>query len=392
MSKDSSGNIFFKVMISFIVVIVTIIFIALLTGNSFLSQISRGVLDKSNLGIRDDVTERLNVDKISDIINMAILGVDESSEDTGRSDAIMIGTLDPIHKKLKITSIMRDTYVSIPGHGHDKINHAYSYGGPELTIKTLNQNFGLNITDYVKVNFKELVQVVDALNGVDIELSQEELNSLTEHLKSAYNLIGSDPKAVKLNSDGTYHLDGYQALGYCRIRNTSHSDFDRTSRHRKVLNEMFNKVSAAGPKELVSMSKKLLPYVETSLSNKQILTLAANVLSIDTTTIEQERFPKDEYCNDAKINDIYYLWYDADYTEEQIFEYIFNDNKIFLNSDQPDYIPQYEYTNEDNNIPTSNTDPSANEPVSPTIKEFNNIDNINDYHHQLKEVPIINTP
>lgn len=389
MSKDSSNKGSNKVFLSFIVILTTVICIAVLTGNSFLSQISRGALNKANLGIRGDVIERLDVEEISDIVNIAILGVDETNEDSGRSDAIMIGTLDPVHKKLKITSIMRDTYVTIPGYGHDKINHAYAYGGPELTIKTLNQNFGLNITDYVKVNFQELVEIVDAIDGIDMDLSQEELDGLTEHLKSAYNLIGSNPKPVKLNADGTYHLDGFQALGYCRIRNTAHSDFDRTSRHRKVLNEMFNKVSAAGPKELVSISKKLLPYVETSLSNKQILTLAANVLSLGTTAIEQERFPRDEYCNDANINDTYYLWYDADYTEEQMFEYIFNDNKIFLNDNQPQYIPQYEYTNEDSNVPTSNTD------LTEDVTDFPEVDDsdfLDEYTSPQEDVPVINTP
>lgn len=383
MSKDSPSKTFSKVILSCFIIIITIICIAFLTGNSFLSKISRGVLDRTNLGVRDDVSKRLEVDEIADIVNIAILGVDESSEDSGRSDAIMIGTLDPVHNKLKITSIMRDTYVNIPGYGNDKINHAYAYGGAELTIKTLNQNFGLNITDYVKVNFDELVEIVDALNGIDINLSQEELDGLTEHLKSAYSLIGSDPRPVKLNSTGTYHLDGFQALGYCRIRNTSHNDFDRTSRHRKILNEMFNKISSAGSKELVSMSKNLLPYVETSLSNKQILTLAANVLSMSTATIEQERFPRDEYCNDAEINGTYYLWYDADYTEEQMFEYIFNDNKIFLNANQPVYTPQYEYSEDSSNTKTSNPSNDKDNLTSPTINDFN---------EDLKEVPVINIP
>lgn len=383
MSKDSPSKTFSKVILSCFIIIITIICISFLTGNSFLSKISRGVLDRTNLGVRDDVSKRLEVDEIADIVNIAILGVDESSEDSGRSDAIMIGTLDPVHNKLKITSIMRDTYVNIPGYGNDKINHAYAYGGAELTIKTLNQNFGLNITDYVKVNFDELVEIVDALNGIDINLSQEELDGLTEHLKSAYSLIGSDPRPVKLNSTGTYHLDGFQALGYCRIRNTSHNDFDRTSRHRKILNEMFNKISSAGPKELVSMSKNLLPYVETSLSNKQILTLAANVLSMSTATIEQERFPRDEYCNDAEINGTYYLWYDADYTEEQMFEYIFNDNKIFLNANQPVYTLQYEYSEDSSNTKTSNPSNNKDNLTSPTINDFN---------EDLKEVPVITIP
>ena len=389
MSKNSSSNSFSKIILSLIVIVTTVICITIITGNSFLNEISRGQLNEFNLGIRDDITKRLNVEEISDIVNIVLLGVDESIEDIGRSDAIMIGTLDPIHKKLKITSIMRDTYVNIPGYGKDKINHAYAYGGPELTIQTLNQNFGLNITDYIKVNFQELAHIVDALGGIDMELSQEELYGLNLHLKSAYNQINSAPKPIPLNTDGTYSLDGFQALGYCRIRNTSQNDFDRTGRHRKVLNEMFNKISEAGPKQLVSMSQKLLPYLETSLSNKEILNLATNVLTLGTTTIDQERFPRDEYCNDAKIDDVYYLWYDAAYTEEQIFQYIFNDNKIFLNENQPIYIPQYEYTNEESNIPASLDNINPSDPSPPSTQD---LDDDIDYDILDNEVPVINTP
>jgi len=371
LKKNTSRSSFSKIFLSLIVILATVICIAVLTGNNLLSQISRGYLDKSNLGIREDVTNRLDVDEISDIVNIAVFGVDETDEDVGRSDAIMIGTLDPVHKKLKITSIMRDTYVNIPGYGYDKINHSYAYGGAELTIRTLNQNFGLNITDYIKVNFQELVNIVDALGGIDIDLSQDELDGLTSHLKSAYNQIGSEPKSISINEDGTYHLDGFQSLGYCRIRNTSNNDFDRTSRHRKILSEMFNKISEAGTKELATMATKLLPYVETSLSNKQILTLAANVLALGTSTVEQERFPRDEYCNDAKIDEVYYLWYDSEYTEEQMFEYIFNDNKIFLNANQPIYTPQYEYTTEDSNY-NSTDDSSEDDSTYPAINDHSN--------------------
>lgn len=377
MKKDTSSHGFSKILLSIIVILITVICIGFMTGNKFLSQISRRTLNKANLGIRNDITERLNVEEISDIVNIAILGVDENDQDVGRSDAIMIGTLDPIHKKLKITSIMRDTYVNIPGYGYDKINHSYSYGGAELTIKTLNQNFGLNITDYIKVNFQDLVNIVDALGGIDMELSQEEYDGLITHLKSAYDQIGSKPKKISANNDGTYHLDGFQALGYCRIRNTSNNDFDRTSRHRKILGEMFAKISESGTKDLAVMATNLLPYVETSLSDKDILTLGFNVLTLGTTSVEQERFPRDEYCNDAKIDEVYYLWYDAEYTEEQMFEYIFNDNKIFLNDNQPIYVPQYEYTTEDDS-------------TSPAVNDFDDEDI--DYDTIDMESPLYEIP
>ena len=104
---------------------------------------------------------------------------------------------------------------------------------------------------------------------------------------------------------------------------------------------------------------------------------------MSTATIEQERFPRDEYCNDAEINGTYYLWYDADYTEEQMFEYIFNDNKIFLNANQPVYTPQYEYSEDSSNTKTSNPSNNKDNLTSPTINDFN---------EDLKEVPVITIP
>jgi len=119
----------------------------------------------------------------------------------------MIATFDPIHKKLKITSIMRDTYADIPGYGKDKLNHAYAYGGPQLSIKTLNQDFGLNIKDYVKINFEELEGLIDAIGGIDMKMEYMEMyevNNYIERYSEARNI--TEEKLVKDEKTGKYHL------------------------------------------------------------------------------------------------------------------------------------------------------------------------------------------
>ncbi|MBE6060115.1 MAG: LytR family transcriptional regulator, partial [Clostridium sulfidigenes] len=356
-----------------IAIFIVILSVGLFYGNNLLSKMKRSNIDENDLGIKEEVKEKLQTSEINDIVNIAILGVDETKTDVGRSDALMIATFDPVHKKLKITSIMRDTYADIPDYGKDKINHAHAYGGPQLSIKTLNQNFGLNIEDYVKINFKELKKLVDAIGGIDMKLSDEEIVEVDKYIVRVSSKSNTPAKTLVKNESGKVHMDGFQTLGYCRIRSTANGDFDRTERHRKIMTEMFNKISKAGTAELASMATKLLPYVETSLSNKEIINLAANVLNLGTKNIEQERFPRDEYTQNSKIDGVFYLCYDEDYTEEQIHEYIFNDRKMWLEPNQKVYnhdaehshgneISDYQNTNTETIAPNTNVQTEVSTP------------------------------
>lgn len=362
-----------KIIISCIAIFIVILSVGLFYGNNLLSKMKRSNIDENDLGIKEEVKEKLQTSEINDIVNIAILGVDETKTDVGRSDALMIATFDPVHKKLKITSIMRDTYADIPDYGKDKINHAHAYGGPQLSIKTLNQNFGLNIEDYVKINFKELKKLVDAIGGIDMKLSDEEIVEVDKYIVRVSSKSNTPAKTLVKNESGKVHMDGFQTLGYCRIRSTANGDFDRTERHRKIMTEMFNKISKAGTAELASMATKLLPYVETSLSNKEIINLAANVLNLGTKNIEQERFPRDEYTQNSKIDGVFYLCYDEDYTEEQIHEYIFNDRKMWLEPNQKVYnhdaehshgneISDYQNTNTETIAPNTNVQTEVSTP------------------------------
>ena len=138
-------------------------------GNYLFNKLEKVEIDKDNIGITEEVEEKLS--QYSDsIINIALFGVDAVDGEAGRSDSIMIATIDTVHKKLKLTSIMRDSYVAIDGHGNDKINHAYAFGGPQLAIKTLNENFDLNIEDFAVVNFETLPKIIDKLGGIELDI------------------------------------------------------------------------------------------------------------------------------------------------------------------------------------------------------------------------------
>ena len=138
------------------------------------------------------------------IKNIAIFGID-SDQSTGRSDTIIIASINTETGSIKIINIARDTYINVPEHKNTKICHAYSYGGAELAIKTLNTNFKLDITDFITLNFEQLIKIVDTLGGIDIEISENELNEFNR-------IIGNEND--KINKSGIVHINGRQALCY----------------------------------------------------------------------------------------------------------------------------------------------------------------------------------
>lgn len=318
----------------------TLVFIGSLISN--FSKMKRTNIDSSNLGISDKFKNNdTATNTYKDVVNIVLLGLDEKVDNIQRSDAIMIATLDPTNNKLKITSLMRDSYVNIPdpGPGYDKLTHAYAYGGPELAIKTINKNFDLNITDYVSVDFSQMENIIDALGGIDMEMSKTELENVNEYLDIVYEAAGKPSKHVSFNKEGKVHMTGYESLGYTRIRGTEGGDFDRTTRQRKIMDEIFNNISSAGVAKLAVMMNKLLPYVETSLTNTEMLNLGTQVLSIGSGNLEQQRFPRDDYSKDDKIDGIYYYTFDEDIARKEIYEYLFNDKKIWEESGNQNNAP-----------------------------------------------------
>ena len=291
-------------------------------GNYLFNKLEKVEIDKDNIGITEEVEEKLS--QYSDsIINIALFGVDAVDGEAGRSDSIMIATIDTVHKKLKLTSIMRDSYVAIDGHGNDKLNHAYAFGGPQLAIKTLNENFDLNIEDFASVNFETLPKIIDKIGGIELDIDEEELEYVNGYIAHLNNINGTSEPAIE--STGLQHVSGTQALAYCRIRYTSGGDYKRTERHREVLTEIFKKIETMPVTSYPSLLLEILPMVNTSLTYNEILDLGTEVLKLGDSSMELERFPLDEYCEGKMIDGIYYLSFDKETTVEQLHNYIFED-------------------------------------------------------------------
>lgn len=305
--------------------------------------------DPAALGIDPSVTMD------DSIKNIALFGLDQRSaysDDSTRSDVIMVLTVDNKHKKLKITSILRDSYVSIEGENSsgehvdymDKINAAYAEGGYELAIRTLNRNFGLNIMDYVTIDFTDTAAIVDAFGGVEISLTAEEkweinqnlwnLSQETEGLiKDSDFLADANGQVVDLAgaeySDSVELLNGNQAVAYGRIRNIGY-DYQRVERQQIVFKALMNRVTQLSFGEYPSLISQLMPYCETSLD----LTDAIGMTPILTSdfTIETISIPDVDYELDL-TDDGSYLYYDVERAGHRI--------DSFINEEDSDYWEEF---------------------------------------------------
>lgn len=295
---------------------------------SKLSSIKRKDINATVPDSNKQVHDKYKQDKV-DVYNIALFGLDSrlvSGKDDPRSDSIMILSIDRTRKEIKLSSIIRDSYVEIPGReGKDKINHAYHFGGPELAVNTINHNFGLAIEDYAAINFYGLRKVIDAIGGLDIEITKDELENLNEHIKDCAKHEGIEPKYVY--NTGMQHLNGLQSTAYCRIRKADGGDYRRAERQRDVLSKMLKKVSTLGKVKMVSLANELFPCIETSLSSSEILNLGLDVIKMDLSKIEQQQFPTSWQGKPKSIKGVYYFVSDLDDVKKSMVQYIYEDKK-----------------------------------------------------------------
>ena len=227
-------------------------------SNSKLEKIEYVEVPVEEIEIPEEVKEN---EEIKSVRNIVLLGKDtyENNYQYGRSDCIIIASINENEKEVKLASVYRDTYLEIPNYGLDKVNHAYAYGGPALTMSTLNNNLDLDITEFVAVNFSATKDIVDAVGGVSITVTSAEAGSIPG-----------------ISTAGTYKLNGEQALAYARIRKID-SDYKRTERMRTVLSAVFEKAKKMSPTELMRLLDILLPEVSTNISKDEIVSLIPQI-------------------------------------------------------------------------------------------------------------------
>lgn len=227
------------------------------------------------------------------MLNVLLLGTDtRSSDDNGRSDTTMLLSLDLRHNKIKITSLMRDIWVQIPGHHKDRLNAAYSYGGAKLAIKTIEQNFGIHVDRYASVDFNGFAKIIDNLGGIDIKLSDKEISYINSDSQSHNTIKGH----------GVVHLDGLQTLSHARNRHSTGSDYDRTQRQRDVIMMVIDKFKNASFTQITQIISDIAPLITTNFTTSEITKLATNTMSYLKFNTEEFRLPTNDNVRNETID------------------------------------------------------------------------------------------
>lgn len=277
--------------------------------------------------------------------NIALFGVDSRDQDLlsgdNRSDTIMICSINKKTGETRLVSVYRDTLLNIGGGDFRKCNAAYAFGGPQQAVAMLNANLDLNITDFVTVGFEGLAETIDALGGIDLEITEEEMEYMNSYMDDMYYEIGTEYDEV--TDWGMQHLSGIQATAYCRIRYTAGDDFRRAERQRTVLMLTMEKARKANPLRLAAAAGAVMGRTATSLSSGELMLFILRARMMDIT--ESTGFPTEEDRIFATVNG-----------ESCVVPYYLTTNVRKLHQtlfDQEDYEP------------------------SPTVQDFNEI--INEY-------------
>lgn len=248
------------------------------------------------------------------VINVLLIGNDSRlAGDDGRSDAMILVSISDKTKTITMTSFLRDMYVEIPGHDGNRLNAAYAYGGAELLMETIELNFGIPIHRYALVNFQAFANLVDAVGGIDLELTNDEVNWINAYLMEYNQLEGKDLATDFLDPSlsGNLHLNGPQALAFTRNRYIG-TDFGRTERQRKVLSAVIKKLPGAVATNGGELADGLFPNLTTNLREGECFNLSLNAWKFLGYEMVQQCVPLEGTYSNADIRGMAVLQVDFD--------------------------------------------------------------------------------
>ena len=284
--------------------------------------------------------QRVKVDDLSinqslpeEWLNILLLGSDERSlSESARTDTMIICSINQSTREVKLTSIMRDVAVKYDDLGEHngtyRINAANYFGGPEFAMKTVNECFGMNIQYYAMVNFFGFQKIAEALGGIDVDISEAEMNEINNKLYEQYKIaraIGEAAPTVENDLMTTYgpntHLNGHQTLAYARVRSID-SDFSRAERQRTVLTQLAMKLKEKSIPELMALGYSMLSQVSTNMSGDMIMDITVQVLQGGLDSIETFRIPvNNSYTLEVRNEEA--MFYDVDWAVNQRELYTF---------------------------------------------------------------------
>lgn len=244
----------------------------------------------------------------SNVINILLIGVDaRTAGQVTNSDTMILISINKTKKQITMSSLMRDMYVAIPGVGNTKLNHANAIGGPSLLLKTVQENFKVQVNEYVMVDFYSMANIVDILGGVTVNVTAEELPYVNNSVRETNRQQGNPTDQGLLQSSGTVTLTGAQAVGYARIRKIGNADFGRTQRQRTIMTAIFNNVKGSSIGTLNNLANSILPQVKTNISKNTLLGYMALIPSAANYPITQLQIPANGSYTSAMIGGLSYL-------------------------------------------------------------------------------------
>jgi len=286
MRKKKKMNKGLKIFLIILLVLVIFILGLGVAGYTFVNgkigKMQKENIDTTAVGINEETKQELKGYR-----NIALLGIDSRADDYGlgnRSDCMMIASIKQETNEIKLISVYRDTYVYVMENGTkrlDKITHAYSYGGAQNTLKSLNEAMDLNITEFVTVNFDAVIAAVDSLGGVYIDIDESEIKYVNDYIDATSESSGV--KSSHITHSGRQKLDGVQAVSYTRVRYTAGGDYKRTERMRTVVEAMLSKAKTLNVGQLNSFADTILPKIRTNISTSEIWGLIPKLASFKVT-------------------------------------------------------------------------------------------------------------
>lgn len=262
-----------------------------------------------------------------DVLNILLVGTDNRQNAAkGRSDSMMIMSINKKTNKIIVTSLMRDIYLDIPGYGGNRLNVATAFGGPNLLIETIQNNFKIKIDRYVAVDFFSFVDIVNKLGGVTLQITDEEIPVINSYVRELNHLRNMPENDSLLTHAGTLNLNGEQALGYARDRYIGNADFMRTERQRLVLEQVYNKLKNSSVIELNNLLNMILPRVQSNLSEGDWFSLILSIPSSRNYSIIKWSIPVENSYSFMTINKMSILKIDFSKNNSELYRKIYNLN------------------------------------------------------------------
>ena len=296
----------------FLVILIVLVLLAVTAGYY--------VIDKVYERLNYEETASLRYEPLKEdgVTNILLIGNDSrEGVDGGRSDAMILLSISDKTKSIHLTSLLRDMYVEIPGHKGNRLNAAYSMGGAELLLQTIEENLDIEVNRYVLVDFQAFANLIDAVDGVDLELTNDEVKWVNAYLNE-YNIISGKELTTDYldeSASGMMHLNGPQALAYSRNRSIG-NDFGRTERQRKVIAAAVKKLPEALLSDPKGLLTNVLPNLTTNIVPTECFGLGVDAAKFLIYDMKQGRIPLEGTYKDAVIRDMSVLEVDFEANKE----------------------------------------------------------------------------